>query len=259
MARIRTIKPNFFTSEDIVGLSAFARLLYIALWCEADREGRLLWRPGTYKLRYFPADRLHIDTLCNELIRRELVVLYDDGRYAYIPTFLEHQHVNPREAKSTIPTPPERDACARVSTRANPDEHTQVGREGKGKEREERGDARGARLPLDWKPTTELQAWASRKRPDLDAAETLAKFRDHWAAAPGAKGVKLDWDATYRNWVRNEKRGPGTPVQAVPTRQRICAYCPQPAVGRVGTIDHCADNQHFLDAMDIKPVQKVAA
>ena len=41
MARIRTIKPDFFTSEDIVGLTPEARLLYIALWCEADREGRL--------------------------------------------------------------------------------------------------------------------------------------------------------------------------------------------------------------------------
>lgn len=73
MARIRTIKPEFFTSEDIVELSAFARLLYIALWCEADREGRLNWRPGTYKLRYFPADRVHIDVLCNELDRKSVV------------------------------------------------------------------------------------------------------------------------------------------------------------------------------------------
>ena len=39
VARIRTIKPDFFTSEDIVVLTPWARLLYIALWCEADREG----------------------------------------------------------------------------------------------------------------------------------------------------------------------------------------------------------------------------
>ena len=45
MARIRTIKPEFFTSEDIVALSPLARLLFIALWCEADREGRLVWKP----------------------------------------------------------------------------------------------------------------------------------------------------------------------------------------------------------------------
>ena len=56
MARIRTIKPEFFTSEDIVSLSPLARLLYQATWCEADKEGRLQWKPGTFKLRYFPAD-----------------------------------------------------------------------------------------------------------------------------------------------------------------------------------------------------------
>ena len=42
MARIRTIKPEFFTSDDICALSPRARLLYVGLWCEADREGRLV-------------------------------------------------------------------------------------------------------------------------------------------------------------------------------------------------------------------------
>jgi len=55
MARIRTIKPEFFTSEDIVSLTPHARLLYIAMWCEADKEGRMTWRPKTLKMRYFPA------------------------------------------------------------------------------------------------------------------------------------------------------------------------------------------------------------
>ena len=67
MARIRTIKPEFFTSEDIVSLSPLARLLYQATWCEADKEGRLQWKPGTFKLRYFPADECDILALCEEL------------------------------------------------------------------------------------------------------------------------------------------------------------------------------------------------
>ena len=54
MARIRTIKPEFFTSEDIVGMTPLARLFYVALWCESDREGRLEWKPNTFKLRYLP-------------------------------------------------------------------------------------------------------------------------------------------------------------------------------------------------------------
>ena len=46
MSRIRSIKPEFFTSEDIVSMTPLARLFYVSLWCEADREGRLDWKPG---------------------------------------------------------------------------------------------------------------------------------------------------------------------------------------------------------------------
>ncbi|MDD2934726.1 MAG: hypothetical protein PHO76_12655 [Methylotenera sp.] len=102
MARIRTIKPEFFTSEDIVALSPFARLLFIAIWCEADRDGRLIWKPKTFKMRYLPADQLDINLLCEELVIGGLVRLYGEG-LAYIPTFLKHQHINPREAESKLP------------------------------------------------------------------------------------------------------------------------------------------------------------
>ena len=104
MARIRTIKPEFFTSEDIVSLSPFARLLYIALWCESDKEGRMLWKPRTFKMRYFPADGVDIDSLCTELVEAGLVKLYGDG-LAYVPGFTKHQHVNPRESSSDLPAP----------------------------------------------------------------------------------------------------------------------------------------------------------
>lgn len=140
MARIRTVKPEFFTSVDIVERSPLARLLYIALWCEADKEGRLVWSPKTFKLRYLPADNCDIDSLCNELVEPGLVVLYGKG-YAFIPAFKSHQHINPRESESQLPNP---DASptrgARVSTRQPRDSDAQGGREGKGKE----GDARDA-------------------------------------------------------------------------------------------------------------------
>jgi hypothetical protein len=105
MARIRTIKPEFFTSEDIVSLSPLSRLLYIACWCESDREGRFEWRPGTLKLRYFPGDQCDIDALASELLQRGLVVVYEVDRreYAEIPSFERHQIINNRESESRIP------------------------------------------------------------------------------------------------------------------------------------------------------------
>lgn len=133
MARIRTIKPEFFTSEDICGLSPLARLLYVALWCEADREGRLTWKPRTFKLRYFPADDCDIDALAREIVASGLVVQYGDG-LAFIPQFAKHQHINPREAASTLPDPPVTDENERVTDASARVTDTQVGKEGKGKE-----------------------------------------------------------------------------------------------------------------------------
>ncbi len=136
MARIRTIKPEFFTSEDVVELSAMARLLYIALWCEADKEGRLCWKTKTFKMRYFPADDCDIDAMCDALVTRGLVCLYGEN-LAYIPTFKDHQHINPREKESALPSPlPQKgiDASARV-TDATVTVETRAGRkEGKGRE-----------------------------------------------------------------------------------------------------------------------------
>lgn len=133
MARIRTIKPEFFTSEDIVSLSPLARLLYIALWCESDKEGRMVWKPRTFKMRYLPADGCQIEALCQELIGSGLVILYGNG-YAYIPSFKSHQHINPRESASQLPEPDAKTTRApRVGTRQARDLDAQGGREGKGR------------------------------------------------------------------------------------------------------------------------------
>lgn len=137
MARIRTIKPEFFTSEDIVSLSPLARLLYIALWCEADKEGRMAWKPRTFKMRYLPGDDCDIMALCQELVDAGVVRLYGDG-LAYIPQFSRHQHINPRESESIFPAPD--DACPTRAPRVS-DASVTRREEGKGKEgREDASD-----------------------------------------------------------------------------------------------------------------------
>lgn len=139
MARIRTIKPDFFTSEDVVLLSPLARLLYIATWLEADREGRFVWRPKTLKLRYLPGDQCDIDSLADELVTAGLVVPYSiDGQaFAEIPTFAKHQVINNRESASTI-APRVTDALGTCGPRVTDATTTPLmGKEGKGKERKE--------------------------------------------------------------------------------------------------------------------------
>ena len=47
--------------------------------------------------------------------------------------------------------------------------------------------------------------WAVTYRTDWDEERALREalvFRDHWLGAAGQKGVKADWAATWRNWIR---------------------------------------------------------
>jgi len=139
MAYIRTIKATFFTSDDIVSLSPLARLLYIALWTEADRDGRLTWRPGNFKLRFLPGDACDINELCSELLNSGLVVIYPvDGKtYAEIPSFTRHQVINSRERKSTLPARVIYATSTRGDASASREDVTGtplIGKERKGKE-----------------------------------------------------------------------------------------------------------------------------
>jgi uncharacterized protein YdaU (DUF1376 family) len=76
--------------------------------------------------------------------------------------------------------------------------------------REKPGSKKGTRLPEDWSPKESDMARAEQSLGKSWAERELVKFRDHWRSAPGAKGVKQDWDATWRNWIaRAEENGIG--------------------------------------------------
>jgi uncharacterized protein YdaU (DUF1376 family) len=64
---------------------------------------------------------------------------------------------------------------------------------------------RGSRLANDWVLPDEWEYWANKERPDLDAKQVFDQFRDYWCAKAGKDAIKLDWQATWRNWVRNQK------------------------------------------------------
>lgn len=66
-------------------------------------------------------------------------------------------------------------------------------------------DATATRLPADWLPSDGDKEFCKTERPDLDPDAVAARFRDYWHGIPGAKGRKLDWHGTWRNWVRNER------------------------------------------------------
>ena len=66
---------------------------------------------------------------------------------------------------------------------------------------------RGSRLSIP-QIVEEWVDWAILERPELTAAKVHSiydQFYDYWKAQPGSKGIKLDWFATWRNWVRRDK------------------------------------------------------
>ena len=118
--RARNIKPGFFTNEQLVECSPFARLLFIGLWCLADREGRLEDRPVRIKMQIFPADNVNVDELLNELQSREFIRRYEVNgvKVVDIPTFKKHQHINIKEQESSLPAPDNSEKSTEISMQA---------------------------------------------------------------------------------------------------------------------------------------------
>ena len=223
MARIRTIKPEYWTDEKIVELSFPARLLFIGLWNFADDEGRLVYSPKRLKLQIFPADALGISELFGEIRGKKLVTVYeiDNIEYLQVIGFAKHQKVDKR-SPSKLPPPPNSPEPPRIVP-------TEGIKEGKGRKKREAALTqtvvvaksadptpdlpsipeslkRGTRLSLESLPD-DWQTFCQSERPDLDPERTWAIFQDHWRGKAGQAGVKLDWLATWRNWVRREGKG----------------------------------------------------
>lgn len=63
-------------------------------------------------------------------------------------------------------------------------------------------DGKGTRIPNDFAVTPELRDWARTHAPSVNLERETANFVDYWRAKPGKDGVKRDWPATWRTWMR---------------------------------------------------------
>lgn len=216
MARIRTIKPDFWTNDRVMECSMNTRLMFIGMWNFADDLGRLPLSSKTIKAQIFPSDDISSDTILGmieELSENGLILTYEvDGRRYIQIVGWQHQRIDkPQPGKCPGPANSySKIIPGMLATEGKGKEGK--GKEGSGEEKKSslRSDSapakRGTRLPLDWNPSTQDLNEACRKLGGAEpASQELAKFRDHWKAAPGQRGVKLDWDATWRNWIRNAK------------------------------------------------------
>lgn len=106
MARARTLKPDFFTNENLADCSPHARLLFAGLWTLADRSGRLEDRPKKIHAQIFPYEVVKIDDLLSELSTGNFIVRYvvDGVAIIKIPAFSKHQYVNNKERLHDLPS-----------------------------------------------------------------------------------------------------------------------------------------------------------
>ena len=153
------------------------------------------------------ARRLRLDTQTIEAVLNDMFVKHEDGWFnarcdEVIKQFKEFAEAGKRGAakrwanKGVKPSngegnsPPNQPPIATINYKPitiNQDKKTQ----------------RGTRLANDFHFPKEWEDFCKETRPELSPIQTFDKFKDYWISQAGQKGVKLDWFATWRNWVRN--------------------------------------------------------
>lgn len=108
MARIRSIKPEFWTSAQVMECSPMARLLFVGMWNFADDAGRMAYSPKTLKAQIYPSDDIkseEIKGMVDELSSNDLILIYTiDGKEFISISGWAHQKIDkPRASK--IPGP----------------------------------------------------------------------------------------------------------------------------------------------------------
>ena len=135
MARIRTIKPDFWRDESLASVSPEAALLAIGLLNHADDEGYFNAHPKLIESDIFPLRELSntITVMIDELHRIGYIELYkgqDGKRYGHICNFSKHQVINKKNPSKI------KALCQILDDSVTTTVVLQVGMEGKGKGKE---------------------------------------------------------------------------------------------------------------------------
>ncbi len=121
MSRIRTIKPEFYTSEQVLACSLQARLLFIGLWSFCDDNGIHPASTVRLKAEVFPSDPCSNDEIKQwiaELINNNLLKEYGvEGKLYWIVTgWKSHQRIDKPTYKYPLPLPKNEHSTTRIDT-----------------------------------------------------------------------------------------------------------------------------------------------
>ena len=135
MARIRTIKPDFWRDESLAKISTEACLLAIGLLNHCDDEGFFNANPKLVESDIFPLRELSSTTtvLLQELYKIGYVLMFQgsDGKtYGKVANFEKHQVINKRTPSKI------KDLCQLLSDYGSNPVALPIGKEGNGMEKE---------------------------------------------------------------------------------------------------------------------------
>lgn len=204
MARIRTIKPDFWLDEDLAQLPPDTRLLAIGLLNHSDDEGYFKANEKLVRAAIFPFSEssLSVQDMLSQLSKIGYIRLSKgpDGKlYGWVVNFLKHQRIN-------RPTPSNINALGLFSE-SSLNTHTQltVGKEGKGKEIE--GKGKEGKQSGFIKPTLQelINEFSSRvTNPEREANTFLNHYESNgWQVGK----VKMkSWPHAVTNWITRSKQ-----------------------------------------------------
>lgn len=136
MARIRTIKPEFWSSEQVMECSPIARLLFIGLWNFCDDAGNHVDSERTIKAEIFPGDDISstdVRRLLDELSSKSLIAYYSHENKGFLHvTGWHHQKIDRPTVKHPRFSGEKSGGARRVLDESSPPEGK--GREGNGEE-----------------------------------------------------------------------------------------------------------------------------
>jgi len=215
MARIRTLKPEFFRSRSLAGCSREARLTFQGLWCEADDFGRGIADPRILKGAIWPLDDditwKRVEKLLDELAASGHIRLYVSGGELFydIPSWEEHQAAAYRRGNAIHPEPDEHarhvQSCKEVQGAL-----AVVLELGTRNEELGTGSTRAAartpppketRVPDPFDVSDAMETWVKDRCPELDWERETEKFVNYWTASSSKTSVKRDWAAAWRTWM----------------------------------------------------------
>lgn len=115
MAKIRALKPEFWTNDELAELSMGTRLFYMGLWNFADDNGVFEWKEKKLKVLIFPYDSVSVVDFLKSLIKNNFIIQFDhEGKkYGLLKNFSKHQKPDKRYWKEIVPQNIVTTMCAR--------------------------------------------------------------------------------------------------------------------------------------------------